>query len=32
MLQFIQENLSQILGYTLGTGGVVMAIVERRKK
>ncbi|MCT4698088.1 hypothetical protein [Tenacibaculum haliotis] len=31
MLQFIQENLSQILGYTLGTGGVVMAIIERRK-
>lgn len=31
MIQFIQDNIGQIFGYTLGAGGVGMAIFERRK-
>ncbi|ALU74273.1 hypothetical protein [Tenacibaculum finnmarkense] len=31
MVSFIQENIGEILSYTLGAGGVGMAILERRK-
>ncbi|WP_233860989.1 hypothetical protein [Tenacibaculum piscium] len=30
-MQFLIDNIGQILGYTLGAGGVGMAILERRK-